>query len=120
QFSPIKNLPQEYLARKMATTGLRDHDKYLLLAIILGRMTGKLVARTAADAVNSKVETDTGVSAARISCTGNQADYKWVAQPGERSDNEVQPTFATVRGMVMDVKDPLNTLDALTTMFGEN
>lgn len=120
KLSAIKNLPQEYLARKMQTTVIRDHDKYLLLAIILGRMTGKLVPRTSADAVNSVVETNTGQSAARISCTGNQADYRWIAQPGENSDNEIQPSFATIQGMELDSQDPLKTLDALTTMFGEN
>lgn len=120
RYSPIKNLPQEYLARKMSTTVIRDHDKYLLLAIMLGRMTGKLVARTAADQYNSVIETNTGISAAEVSCTGNQADYKWIAQPGEQSDNEVQPTFATIKGMTLDAADPLKTLDALTTMFSEN
>ena len=120
RYSPIKNLPQEYLARKMSTTVLRDHDKYLLLAIILGRMTGKLVARTSADQYNSVIETNTGISAAEVSCTGNQADYKWIAQPGEMSDNEVQPSFATIKGMTLNSQDPLKTLDALTTLFSEN
>jgi len=120
RYAPIKNLPQEYLARKMSSTVIRDHDKYLLLAIVLGRMTGKLVARTAADAVNSQIETNTAISAAEVSCTGNQADYKWVAQPGENSDNEVQPSFATIKGMVFNTVDPLKTLDALTTMYSEN
>jgi hypothetical protein len=120
QYTPIKNLPQEYLARKMSTTVLRDHDKYLLLAIILGRMTGKLVPRTSNDTYTSVIESTTGISAAEIACTGNQADYKWVAQPGEQSDNEIQPTFATIKGMVFDAADPLKTLDALTTMFSEN
>lgn len=120
QYSPIKNLPQEYLARKMSTTVLRDHDKYLLLAIVLGRMTGKLVARTSADTYTSQIENTTGISAAEVACTGNQADYKWIAQPGEQSDNEVQPQFATVKGMTLDAADPLKTLDALTTLFSEN
>ena len=120
KYTPIKNLPQEYLARKMQSTVIRDHDKYLLLAIVLGRMSGKLVPRTSADAVNSVVETNTGQSAAEISCTGNQADYRWIAQPGENSDNEIQPTFATIQGMELNQQDPLKTLDALTTMFGEN
>ena len=120
QFSPIKNLPQEYLARKMSTTVIRDHDKYLLLAIVLGRMTGKLVARTSADQFTSQIESTTGISAAEIACTGNQADYKWIAQPGEQSDNETQPSFATIKGMTLDAQDPLKTLDALTTMFSEN
>lgn len=120
KYVPIKNLPQEYLARKMSTTVIRDHDKYLLLAIVLGRMTGKLIPRTSADTYTSQIESSTGVSAARIACTGNQADYRWIAQPGEQSDNEVQPTFATIKGMVMNTEDPLNTIDALSTMFGEN
>jgi len=120
QFTPIKNLPQEYLARKMATTVLRDHDKYLLLAIVLGRMTGKLVARTSNDTYTSVIEDTTGISAAEVACTGNQADYKWIAQPGEQYDNEIQPSFATIKGMTLDAADPLKTLDALTTMFGEN
>ena len=120
QYAPIKNLPQEYLARKMSTTVLRDHDKYLLLAIVLGRMTGKMIARTSADQVTSQLESTTGISAAKVACTGNQADYRWIAQPGERSDNEVQPTFATIKGMELNAQDPLRTLDALTTMFGEN
>ena len=120
RYAPIKNLPQEYLARKMSTTVLRDHDKYLLLAICLGRMTGKLVARTSADTYTSVLENTTGISAAEVSCTGNQADYKWIAQPGEQSDNEVQPSFATIKGMTFDTVDPLKTLDALTTMYSEN
>ncbi|QNN98081.1 hypothetical protein SEA_FEDE_33 [Microbacterium phage Fede] len=120
QYSPIKNLPQEYLARKMSTTVLRDHDKYLLLAIVLGRMTGKLVARTSQDQYTSVIESTQGISAAEVSCTGNQADYKWIAQPGEQSDNEVQPSFATIKGMTLNSQDPLKTLDALTTMFSEN
>src|SRR6188768_1745694 len=43
RYSPIKNLPMEYVGRKMKTTVLRDHDKYVLLAAISGHMTGKLV-----------------------------------------------------------------------------
>lgn len=120
QFSPFKNLPQEYLARKMSTTVLRDHDKYLLLAIVLGRMTGKLVARTAADTYTSAIEDTTGISAARVACTGNQADYKWIAEPGEYSDNEVQPSFATIQGMAFNAADPLNTLTALNIQFSDN
>ena len=120
QYSPFKNLPQEYLARKMSTTVLRDHDKYLLLAIILGRMTGKLVARTAADPINSALETNTGISAARVANTGNQADYKWIAEPGEQYDNEIQPSFATIQGAAIDVDDPLKTLTALNINFSDN
>lgn len=115
QFSPFKNLPQEYLARKMSTTVLRDHDKYLLLAIILGRMTGKLVARTPADAVGPAT-----ADAHRIANTGNQADYKWVAEPGETSDNEIQPSFATIQGIVMDSADPLKTLTSQNILFSDN
>lgn len=32
--SPIKNIVQEYVGRKMQTTVLRDHDKYCLLSLI--------------------------------------------------------------------------------------
>ena len=115
QYSPFKNLPQEYLARKMSTTVLRDHDKYLILAIILGRMTGKLIARTSADAIGP-VTTD----AHRIANTGNQADYKWIAEPGEQSDNEVQPSFATIQGITLDPTDPLKTLTAQNIQFSDN
>lgn len=120
RYAPIKNLPQEYLARKMSTTVLRDHDKYLLWAIVNGRMTGKAVPRTSADTYNSQIETNTGISAAEVSFTGNSADYKWIAQPGERSDNEIQPSFATIKGMELDPVDPLIALDSLTTMYSEN
>ena len=120
RYMAIRNLPQEYLARKMSTTVLRDHDKYLLLAIVLGRMTGKLVPRTSADTYTSVIESTTGISAAEVACTGNQADYRWIAQPGERTDNEVQPQFATIKGMTLDAQSPLKTLDALTVMFTEN
>src|SRR6187455_243181 len=112
QYSPFKNLPQEYLARKMSTTVLRDHDKYLILAIILGRMTGKLIARTSADAIGP-VTTD----AHRIANTGNQADYRWIAEPGELSDNETQPSFATIQGVTLDPQDPLNTLTAMNIQY---
>ena len=116
KFAPIKNLPQEYLARKMATTVLRDHDKYMLLAIVLGRMSGKLVPR------NPLVDTYGPVTAGvhRIACTGNQADYKWIAEAGEDYDNEMQPSFATIKGMEWNAADPLKTLDALTLQFNEN
>lgn len=115
QFSPFKNLPQEYLARKMSTTVLRDHDKYLILAIVLGRMTGKLVARTSADTYGPVT-----ADAYRISCTGSQADYKWIAEPGEQYDNETQPSFATIKGAVFNAADPLNTLTALNIQFSDN
>ena|SRR6478736_1265153 len=115
QYAPIKNLPQEYLARKMSTTVLRDHDKYLILAICLGRMTGKMVARTPADTIGP-VTTD----AHRIANTGNQADYKWVAEPGEQSDNEIQPSFATIQGIELDPVDPLQTLTSQNILFSDN
>jgi hypothetical protein len=71
---------QEYTGRKMQTTVLRDHDKYCLLAaLIQGHMTGKLVPRTR--------HRDPGPAdhqrADMIACTGNAADYKWIAEPGE-------------------------------------
>lgn len=115
KYAPIKNLPQEYLARKMQTTVLRDHDKYLLLAIVLGRMTGKLIARMPSDTIGP-VTTD----AHRISNTGNQADYKWIAEPGETSDNETQPSFATIQGTTLDAADPLKTLTAQNIQFSDN
>jgi hypothetical protein len=115
KFSPIKNIVQEYTGRKMQTTVLRDHDKYCLLAAVSGHMTGKLVARTAADAVNAVTP-----DAAKIACTGNAADYKWIAEPGEDYDNEIQPSFATIKGMYLDDADPLATLDALTLLFSDN
>jgi hypothetical protein len=78
-------------------------------------MTGKMVARTAADAV-PPVNAD----AYRISNTGNAADYKWIAEPGEDYDNEIQPSFATITGMYLDDADPLASLDALTLLFSDN
>ena len=115
RYSPIKNLPQEYTARKMQTTVLRDHDKYCLFAAISGHMTGKLVPRTAADTVQPF-----HADAARISHTGDARDYKWIAEPGEDSDNQIQPSFATVKGMFLDATNPLATLDALTLNFSDN
>lgn len=115
QFSPIKNLPMEYVKRKMQTTVLRDHDKYCMLAAVLGHMTGKLIARTAADSVPPNY-----ADAYRVSCTGDARDYKWVAEPGETYDNEIQPSFAAIRGMYLDATDPLNTLDALSLSFSDN
>lgn len=115
RYSPIKNLPQEYTARKMQTTVLRDHDKYCLFAAISGHMTGKLVPRTAADTV-PPFHPD----AARISHTGDARDYKWIAEPGEDNDNQIQPSFATVKGMFLDATNPLATLDALTLTFSDN
>jgi hypothetical protein len=115
RYSPIKNLPQEYTARKMQTTVLRDHDKYCLFAALSGHMTGKLVPRTAADTVGPF-----HADAARISHTGDARDYKWIAEPGEDSDNEIQPSFATIKGMYLDATNPLATLDALTLLFSDN
>ena len=115
RFSPLKNLPQEYTGRKMQTTVLRDHDKYCLLAGISGHMTGKLVPRTTADSPGPQT-----ADVHRIACTGNAADYKWIAEPGEDYDNQIQPSFATVKGMFLDETDPLKTLDALTILFSDN
>lgn len=115
RYSPIKNIVQEYTGRKMQTTVLRDHDKYCLLAAVSGHMTGKLVPRLAGDTVPPAT---TGVH--RIACTGNAADYRWIAEPGEDYDNEIQPSFATITGMYLDDADPLSTLDALTLLFSDN
>ena len=115
RFSPIKNIVQEYTGRKMQTTVLRDHDKYCLLAAVSGHMTGKLVPRVATDAPGPQT-----ADAHRISCTGNAADYKWIAEPGEDFDNQIQPSFATITGMYLDDADPLSTLDALTLLFSDN
>ena len=115
RYSPIKNIVQEYTGRKMQTTVLRDHDKYCLLAAMSGHMTGKLVPRTAAD-TPAPVTND----AWKIACTGNAADYKWIAEPGEDFDNQIQPSFATIKGMYLDDTDPLKTLDALTLTFSDN
>jgi hypothetical protein len=117
RFTPIKNIVQEYTGRKMQTTVLRDHDKYCLLAAIQGHMTGKMVPRAVADL---RVGESTPGGAERIACTGNAADYKWIAEPGEDYDNEIQPSFATIRGMYLNDADPLSTLDALTIMFNDN
>ena len=118
KFSPIKNIVQEYTGRKMQTTVLRDHDKYCLLAGIQGHMSGKMVPRVGADlAVNAGACTPGG--AAKIANTGNAADYKYIAEPGEDFDNQIQPSFATVTGMALDV-DPLKTLDALSLHFSDN
>lgn len=115
RYSPIKNIVQEYTGRKMQTTVLRDHDKYCLLAAVSGHMTGKLVPRTASD-----TPTPVTADAAKIACTGNAADYKWVAEPGEDYDNQIQPSFATIKGMFLDDTDPLSTLDALSLLFSDN
>lgn len=115
RYSPIKNIVQEYTGRKMQTTVLRDHDKYCLLAAVSGHMTGKLIPRTGADTPGP-----VDANAYRISCTGNAADYKWIAEPGEDYDNEIQPSFATIQGMYLDDAAPLATLDALTLTFSDN
>lgn len=116
RYSPIKNIVQEYTGRKMQTTVLRDHDKYCLLAAVSGHMTGKLVPRNAATDTVGPVT----ANAHRISCTGNAADYKWIAEPGEDYDNQIQPSFATIKGMYLDDANPLSTLDALTLLFSDN
>jgi len=115
RFSPIKNIVQEYTGRKMQTTVLRDHDKYCLLAAIMGHMTGKMVARTTADTPGPAV-----ADAYRIACTGDAEDYKWIAEPGEDYDNQIQPSFATITGMELDDANPLSTLDALSLLFSDN
>ena len=113
--SPIPNLQQVYEARKMEYTVLRDHDKYTIGAIVQGHMTGKQVARTAADAVPGVTP-----NAHLISHTGNAADYKWIAEPGETFDNEIQPSFAAIKGMELDNVNPLGTVDTLTLQFANN
>ena len=115
RYSPIKNIVQEYTGRKMQTTVLRDHDKYCLLAAVQGHMTGKLVPRLSTE--NPAPVTS---GAERIACTGNAADYKWIAEPGEDSDNQIQPSFATIKGMYLDDTNPMSTLDALTLLFSDN
>jgi hypothetical protein len=116
RYSPIKNIVTEYTGRKMQTTVLRDHDKYCLLAACLGHMTGKLVARvTGADTPGPQT-----TNAHLIANTGNAADYKWIAEPGEDYDNQIQPSFATITGMYLDNTDPLTTLDALSLLFSDN
>lgn len=115
QYTPIKNIVQEYTGRKMQTTVLRDHDKYCLLAAVSGHMTGKLVPRLATD-TPAPATTDAHL----IACTGNAADYKWIAEPGEDYDNQIQPSFATIKGMELDDTDPFTTLDALTLLFSDN
>lgn len=116
RYTPIKNIVQEYTARKMQTTVLRDHDKYCLLAAISGHMTGKLVPRISGMDVVGPVTPEVH----RIANTGNAADYKWIAEPGEDYDNQIQPSFATIKGMFLDDADPLKTLDALTLNFSDN
>ena len=115
RYSPIKNIVQEYTGRKMQTTVLRDHDKYCLLAACMGHMTGKMVPRTAADTPGPGY-----VDAVKVSNTGDAQDYKWIAEPGEDTDNQIQPSFATVKGMYLNDVDPLATLDALTLLFSDN
>jgi hypothetical protein len=107
RYTPIKNIVQEYTGRKMQTTVLRDHDKYCLLAAVSGHMTGKLVPKAGGKGVN-------------VSCTGDAADYEWIAEPGEDYDNQIQPSFANIKGMELDATDPLATLDALSLHFSDN
>jgi hypothetical protein len=78
-------------------------------------MTGKLVPRLATD---TPTPVTTGVH--RIANTGNAADYKWIAEPGEDYDNQIQPSFATIKGMFLNDTDPLASLDALTLTFSDN
>ena len=115
RFSPIKNIVQEYTGRKMQTTVLRDHDKYCLLAAISGHMTGKLVPRVTSDGTNALTP-----DVHKIACTGIASDYQWIAEPGEDSDNQIQPSFAAIKGMYLDSDDPLKTLDALSILFSDN
>jgi hypothetical protein len=115
RFSPIKNIVQEYTGRKMQTTVLRDHDKYCLLAAVQGHMTGKLVPR-----LSTETPAPITSGAERIACTGNAGDYKWIAEPGEDSDNQIQPSFATIKGMYLNDTNPMATLDALTLLFSDN
>jgi hypothetical protein len=115
RYSPIKNIVQEYTGRKMQTTVLRDHDKYCLLAACLGHMTGKMVPRTPLDTPGPGT-----TDAHKIACTGDAQDYKWIAEPGEDYDNQIQPSFATITGMNLNDTDPLATLDALTILFSDN
>ena len=116
QKSPIPNLQQVYELRKMEYTVLRDHDKYTIGAIVQGHMTGKQVPRVAG--VDSPGPSDP--NAARSSHTGNAADYKWIAEPGETYDNEIQPSFAPIQGIELDNTDPLKTIDELTLLFADN
>ena len=109
--SPIKNLVQEYVGRKMQTTVLRDHDKYILWAAINGRQRGKAVAKT------------TGAQhadAAYTAHTGDSRDYTWIAEPGENGDNELTPQFAAITGQFLDADDPFVTIDALTLRYSDN
>ena len=115
RYSPIGKIVQEFTGRKMQTTVLRDHDKYCLLAAISGHMTGKLVPRTQADSPGPQT-----ADVHLIACTGNAADYKWIAEPGEDYDNQIQPSFATIKGMFLDDADPLKTLDGLSILFSDN
>ena len=119
RYSPIKNIVQEYTGRKMQTTVLRDHDKYCLLAAVSGHMTGKLIPKTGT-ATAGDATTPITAGVARIACTGNAGDYRWIAEPGEDYDNEIQPSFATIKGMYLNDTEPLSTLDALSLLFSDN
>ena len=120
RYSPIKNIVQEYTGRKMQTTVLRDHDKYCLLAAIQGHMTGKMVAKTGTLGTPGDATDPFTTDAHRIANTGDARDYRWIAEPGEDYDNEIQPSFATITGMFIDDTDPLSTLDALSLLFSDN
>jgi hypothetical protein len=82
-------------------------------------MTGKLVPKSGAGTAGDAT-TPVTTNANKIACTGNAADYRWVAEPGEDYDNEIQPSFATITGMYLDDTDPLATLDALSLLFSDN
>lgn len=115
RYLAIPNLQQEYERRKLDYTVLRDHDKYLISAILQGHMTGKQVARTSADAVGP-VTTNVHL----ISHTGNAADYKWISEPGETYDNEIPPSFASIKARELNAANPLSTVDSLTLDFADN
>jgi hypothetical protein len=119
RYNPIKNIVQEYTGRKMQTTVVRDHDKYCLLAAVSGHMTGKLVPKSGAGSSGDATNPYTA-GANRIACTGNSGDYVWVAEPGEDYDNQIQPSFATIKGAYLNDTDPLSTLDALSLLFSDN
>jgi hypothetical protein len=101
----------------MQTTVLRDHDKYCLLAACLRSHDRQ--AR-APHQLRDTVGPTHVANAYQIACTGDAADYKWIAEPGEDYDNQIQPSFATITGMYLDDTDPLSSLDALTLLFSDN
>jgi hypothetical protein len=82
-------------------------------------MTGKLVPKSGA-ATAGDATTPYTAGANRIANTGNAGDYVWVAEPGEDYDNQIQPSFATIKGMYLNDTEPLSTLDALSLLFSDN